>query len=58
MNIFLNVFFKFAEWLKIVKEFSQTILIFIITHGQQKLRQEVGEISDYVQIISSLLVLG
>ena len=58
MNIFLNVFFKFAEWLKIVKERSQTILIFIITHGQQKLRREAGEISEYVQIISSFLVLG
>ena len=58
MNIFLNVVFKFAEWLKIVKERSQTILIFIITHGQQKLRREFGEISDYVQIVSSFLVLG
>ena len=58
MKIFLNLFFKFAEWLKIVKECSQTILIFIITHGQRTLRREVGEISDYVQIINSFFVLG
>ena len=58
MKIFLNIFFKFAEWLKIVKECSETILIFIITHGQQTLRREVGEISEYVQIISSFFVLG
>ena len=41
-----------------VKECSQTILIFIITHGQRTLRREVGEISEYVQIISSFFVLG
>ena len=58
MHIFLNVFFKFAEWLKIVKECSQTILIFIIIHGQRTSRREVGEISEYVQIISSFFVLG
>ena len=58
MKIFLNVFFKFAEWLKIVKECSQTILIFIITHGQRTLLREVGEMSEYVQIVSSFFVLG
>ena len=41
-----------------VKECSQTILIFIITHGKRTLRREVGEISEYVQIISSFFVLG
>ena len=52
-DIFLNVFIKF-EGQRVFSNHSY----FHNYHGQQKLCRKVGEISEYVQIISSFLVLG
>ena len=51
-DIFLNVFIKFEEWLKIVKECSQTILIFIITMDN---RNYVGKLGKLVNMFKLLV---